>query len=208
MIFRLRNLLVGQRTQTINALRGHLAEFGLIAGKGRENIDKLRAALEPGHDGTKDLPPAVHHMAQLCFDQIDDLSRRIAELDAQIAAASKRSPFSARLQKMPGVGPVTAECATRPLRSRQPRARMGPDRLSGADDGRDPPRSRQGHHRVDEARSGEEAARVRRLTRAVAEKATQLRPSSFRACLCDLANREGPYLGSGPINRLEAVQPT
>ncbi|SOC20433.1 hypothetical protein SAMN05877831_11939 [Rhodobacter maris] len=58
MIFRLRDLLVGQRTQTINALRGHLAEFGLVAGKGRENIDKLRAALEPGQDATKDLPPS------------------------------------------------------------------------------------------------------------------------------------------------------
>lgn len=41
MIFRLRDLLVGQRTQAIHALRGHLAEFGLVAGKGRENVDKL-----------------------------------------------------------------------------------------------------------------------------------------------------------------------
>jgi transposase len=43
MIFRLRHLLVGQRTQTVNALRGHLAEFGLITGKGRENVDKVRS---------------------------------------------------------------------------------------------------------------------------------------------------------------------
>jgi transposase len=47
-------------------------------------------------------------MAQLFFDQINDLSRRIADLDAQIAAASKRSRFSARLQKMPGIGPITS----------------------------------------------------------------------------------------------------
>ena len=47
MIFRLRDLLVGERTQLINALRGHLAEFGLVTGKGRENVDKLRAILEP-----------------------------------------------------------------------------------------------------------------------------------------------------------------
>ena len=45
MIFRLRDLLVGQRTQAINALRGHLAEFGLVAAKGRENVDKLRGAM-------------------------------------------------------------------------------------------------------------------------------------------------------------------
>jgi transposase len=55
-----------------------------------------------------DLPVSVCQIAQLCFDQIDDLSRRIADLDAQIAAASRRSRFSARLQEMPGVGPITA----------------------------------------------------------------------------------------------------
>ncbi|MFN3315048.1 MAG: IS110 family transposase, partial [Hyphomonas sp.] len=108
MIFRLRDLLVGQRTQMINALRGHLAEFGLVTGKGRENVDKLRAVLEQGTEGAGDLPAAVRHMAQLCFDQIDGLSQRIAELDAQIAAASRRWRFSARLQKMPGIGPITA----------------------------------------------------------------------------------------------------
>lgn len=107
MIFRLRDLLVGQRTQTINALRGHLAEFGLVTGKGRENVDRLRSALERDEEAA-DIPAAVHHMAQICFAQIDDLSRRIAELDAQIAAASRRSRFSARLQKMPGIGPITS----------------------------------------------------------------------------------------------------
>ena len=70
MIFRLRHLLVGQRTQVINALRGHLAEFGLVAAKGRDNVDKLRAVLEPSQECVDDLPPAVRHMAQLCFDQM------------------------------------------------------------------------------------------------------------------------------------------
>jgi transposase len=107
MIFRLRDLLVGQRTQTVDALRGHLAEFGLVTGKGRENVDKLRSALSCDEEAA-DLPATVRQMAQLCFDQIDGLSRRIADLDAQIAAASRRSRFSARLQKMPGVGPITA----------------------------------------------------------------------------------------------------
>ena len=108
MIFRLRDLLVCQRTQTINALRGHLAEFGLVTGKGRENVDKLRSALMNPDEEASDLPASVCEMAQLCFDQIDDLSRRIADLDAQIAAASRQSRLSARLQKMPGVGPITA----------------------------------------------------------------------------------------------------
>ena len=102
MVFRLRDLLAGQRTQVINALCGHLAEFGLVTGKGRENVGKLRTALEPGA-GSDDLPVVVRRIAQLCYDQIDGLSQRISELDTQIAAASRRSPFSARLQKMPRV---------------------------------------------------------------------------------------------------------
>jgi transposase len=71
----------------INALRGHLAEFGLVAAKERENVNKLRAVLEPRQEWCDDLPTAVRHMAPLCLDQVDDLSSRIAELDAQIAAA-------------------------------------------------------------------------------------------------------------------------
>lgn len=108
IIFRLWDLLVRQRTQVINALRGHLAEFGVVAAKGRENVDKLRAVLESSQEWVDDLPPAVRLMAQLCFDQVDDLSRQISELDAQIAAASRQSRFSARVQKMPGIGPITA----------------------------------------------------------------------------------------------------
>src|SRR6188472_4744598 len=46
VVFRTRDLLVRQRTQTINALRGHLTEFGVIAAKGRVHTCKLIAALE------------------------------------------------------------------------------------------------------------------------------------------------------------------
>src|SRR5919202_217491 len=56
VIFRTRDLLVGQRTQAINALRGHLAEFGVIAAKGPVHTSKLIAALE---DPASDLPHAA-----------------------------------------------------------------------------------------------------------------------------------------------------
>ena len=46
MLFRTRDLLVRQRTQTINALRGHLAEFGIIAPQGRAHVGRLAAALD------------------------------------------------------------------------------------------------------------------------------------------------------------------
>lgn len=108
MIFRLRDLLAGQRTQVINALRGHLDGFGLVTGQGRERMDKLRAVPEPGTKEPDDLLAAVPHMVRLCFDRIDGLSQRIAEFDPRIAAASRRSRFPARLQQIPGVGPATA----------------------------------------------------------------------------------------------------
>src|SRR6202030_2661064 len=40
-VFRARDLLVRQRTQMINALRGHLAEYGLVVRKGAENAPRL-----------------------------------------------------------------------------------------------------------------------------------------------------------------------
>lgn len=75
MIFRLRDLLIGQRRQTINALRSRLAEFGVVAGRGRENTDKLQSALETDEIAAE-LPISVRHMAKLCFDQIADFSCR------------------------------------------------------------------------------------------------------------------------------------
>lgn len=107
MILRLRDILVGQRTQTLNALRGHLAEFGVVTAKGRENVDKLRSALDREEE-TVDNPASTLHMAQHFFDQIDGLSKRIADLDVQVAAAGRHARLSARLQKMPGVGPITS----------------------------------------------------------------------------------------------------
>lgn len=70
MTFRLRYLLAGQRTQVINALRGDLAEFKFLAGKGQENVHKLRGVLDPSQEWMDDLPPATRHMAKLCFNQI------------------------------------------------------------------------------------------------------------------------------------------
>ena len=60
VIFRARDLLVGQRTQIINALRGHLGEYGLIAPQGPSHVDRLVAQIE---DPTSSIPEA----ARCCF---------------------------------------------------------------------------------------------------------------------------------------------
>jgi hypothetical protein len=56
-----RETLVGQRTQLANTLRGHAAEFGVIAGKGLSKIDPLLTAIEQQIT----IPPEAKHMAIL-----------------------------------------------------------------------------------------------------------------------------------------------
>ena len=70
MLFRTRDLLVRQRTQTINALRGHLAEFGVIAPQGPAHVSRLASALE---DPCSGLPEQVRELAGLLLEQIAGL---------------------------------------------------------------------------------------------------------------------------------------
>jgi len=109
MILRTRELLVGQRTQTINALRGHLAEFGLVAPQGRAQLGHLRAALSATQAS---LPEAVVAMAQVLLQQIEDLDGRIAELEARIRRQVRRDERARRLTTIPGVGPIGAAAVT------------------------------------------------------------------------------------------------
>ncbi|SHM60636.1 Transposase [Paracoccus solventivorans] len=104
MLFRTRDLLVGQRTQLVNALRGHLAEHGIILGKGIGNIDRLAARFEEDED----IPDLVRNLGRLYLDRIAGLSAEIGELDGRIAAAAKESDVARKLQTMPGIGPVCA----------------------------------------------------------------------------------------------------
>jgi transposase len=78
MIFRRRDLFVRQRTQLINALRGHLAEHGVIASQGVANLAALTQIVEAG-DTRLDL--LVVEVARLYLDQIDVLSARITSLE-------------------------------------------------------------------------------------------------------------------------------
>ena len=80
MLFHTRDLLVRQRTQTINALRGHLAEYGIVAPKGRARIRQLAAVLEDGDSG---LPEAVVKLGGLLFGRIEELDGKIDGLERE-----------------------------------------------------------------------------------------------------------------------------
>ncbi|MCX7899204.1 MAG: IS110 family transposase [Methylocystis sp.] len=105
MLFRTRDLLVRQRTQLINALRGHLSEHGVVAPQGRANVKVLSQAVE---DETISLPLLVVELARVILEQIEALSKKIVELEQATAHEAARGATTRRLQTMPGVGPITA----------------------------------------------------------------------------------------------------
>ena len=105
MLFRTRDLLVRQRTQTMNALRGHLAEFGVVAPQGVAQIGRLRGALE---DPNADLPEWVRELGRLFLEQIDELGEKIHGLDKKLRACAREDEEAARLMTIPGNGPITA----------------------------------------------------------------------------------------------------
>jgi len=105
MVFRTRQLFVRQRTQLINALRGHLAEHGVIAPKSKAGLKKLAAII---NDETEYLPNLVHTMGRVYLEQIEILGGRISDLKAQLNREAKTSEIACRLQTMPGVGLMTA----------------------------------------------------------------------------------------------------
>ncbi len=105
MLFRTRDLLVRQRTQLINALRGHLSEHGVVAAQGPANVKGLEEAVE---DQMTSLPLLVAELARVLLDQIDGLSKKISELEKATAHQAACGETTRRLQTMPGVGPITA----------------------------------------------------------------------------------------------------
>jgi transposase len=105
MVFRTRDLFVRQRTQTINALRAHLAEHGLIAPQGLSNLAGIQRVVD---EGTADLEPLIGETARIYLEQINDLSSRIAKMEATLKHEAARSDTSLRMMTMPGLGPITA----------------------------------------------------------------------------------------------------
>ena len=127
VLFRSRELLVRQRTQTINALRGHLAEFGLVVPLGIHNVERLEEAFAACEEHFPAPAPAA---IRLLVERIDDLNAEIDELDREIRRIVRDDEKLTRLMTIPGVGELTAMAvhAGLPLAGfRLPRARHRQD---------------------------------------------------------------------------------
>jgi transposase len=106
MLHRVRLILCRQRTQLSNAIRAHLAEFGIIAPIGRNGIEQL---LDVIADMTDDRVPAD---ARVCLEmlavQLRIVKEQILENDRRILASARETELGRRLMEIPGVGPLLA----------------------------------------------------------------------------------------------------
>jgi transposase len=103
MAHKTRDLLIKQRTMGVNALRAHLAEFGVVAAKGIGHVEELveRAA-------AADLPAMVRATLEVLVGQLRSLEAAIDQLERAIVVAHRRDPVSRLAAGVPGVGALAA----------------------------------------------------------------------------------------------------
>jgi transposase len=100
-----RELLVKQGTQLMNAVRGLLAEFGIVAAQGVNGFQALCARID-GADPA--IPEALLFSLQALLLQWRQASQAAKALEAQLTARAKADPVMRRLMAVPGIGPLTA----------------------------------------------------------------------------------------------------
>lgn len=105
MVFRIRELLIRQRTQAINALRGHLGEFGPIVPQGAANAARLIAIVKDPDSG---LPADAIATLKVLVGALIHMEAEIGKLDAEIARRAKENEVARRLMTVPGIGPLIA----------------------------------------------------------------------------------------------------
>ena len=105
MHHKVREILVSQRTQLLNALRGHLAEVGVIAAQGANGAYALAAAIL---EGDSSIPLCVRDALAPIVRQLQTLNDEIAASDRAIMGLAKTNETARRLMSVPGIGPITA----------------------------------------------------------------------------------------------------
>ena len=106
MLHRTRHLFIRQQTAAINAIRAHLAEFGIVAPVGRNGVEELLDVVADSSD--KRLPDIARTCLTALGAQLRMLKAQVLEFDRQIMAWHRSNETSKRLDEIPGVGPMLA----------------------------------------------------------------------------------------------------
>jgi transposase len=105
-LHRARHLFIRQQTSVINAIRAHLAEFGIVAPVGRNGVEQLLGVAADASD--KRLPEVARACVAALGAQLQTLKTQILQFDRMITAWHRSSEVSRRLDDIPGVGPALA----------------------------------------------------------------------------------------------------
>ena len=106
LLHRGREQLVRQRTMLVNALRAHLAEFGIVAARGLRNVGQLIAIVRD--DADIRLPAVAQQVLQVLASQLEQIEAAVAALERQLLTWHNANPASQRLASIPGIGPIIA----------------------------------------------------------------------------------------------------
>ena len=107
MLFKSRDLLIGQRTQLLNALRGHFGEIGVVVPRGPHEVTVLVAQVMDA-EKAQSLPGAMRAALRPLVSALYTLRDEIAALDKSILRQHRASETSQRLATVPGIGTLTA----------------------------------------------------------------------------------------------------
>ena len=106
MLHRIRDRQIAERTGTINAIRGHMAEFGVVAARRGLGMQELLAVISDADDAR--LPSLARELLVLQVEHLRVIEARLAELDGRLLRQARDDEAARRLTEIPGIGPVIA----------------------------------------------------------------------------------------------------
>jgi transposase len=106
MLHRSRQLLVRQRTMLSNAIRGHMAELGIISAQGRNGTAELLQVIANAEDDR--IPPIARFCLEMLARQYVTITAEVGSIDKRIHAWHRSCEESRRLEEIPGIGPIVA----------------------------------------------------------------------------------------------------
>ena len=106
MLHRIRDRQIAERTGTINAIRGHMTEFGVVAARRGLGMQELLAIISDVDDAR--LPSLARELLVLQVEHLRVIEARLAELDGRLLRQARDDEAARRLTEIPGIGPVIA----------------------------------------------------------------------------------------------------